>query len=165
LKANTNIPAIEQEIVMHLQNNNPKALELIYDHYAPALYGVILKIHPNEFLAQDILQQSIVKMWQNSTSFDASKGRLFTWLLNISRNTALDKLKSKEIKNATANYDTENIVYLSDSQQNLTPNTDTIGLSGLVNELSNEHKLLIDLMYYKGYTQAEIATELNMPHR
>ena len=85
---------IEEEIVSLLQRGDKKAISLLYECYADALYGVILKVITDEDIAQDVLQEAFVKIWKNAKSYDPKKAKLFTWLYRISYNAAIDKIRS-----------------------------------------------------------------------
>ena len=77
----------EEELVVLLQSGSETAFNILYDRYSPALYGIVVKIVKEEEVAQDVLQDGFVKIWKNFSNYDKSKGTLFTWLLNIVRNT------------------------------------------------------------------------------
>ncbi|GAB4489375.1 MAG: sigma-70 family RNA polymerase sigma factor [Raineya sp.] len=153
---------LESELVSQLQQKDSKAFAYLYDHYAPSLYGVICRIVASEEVAQDILQDVFLKIWGNISQYSSSKGRLFTWLLNIARNTAIDKLRSKDFRNekqsdSLANKQVQNKI-------DDTPKANEfIGLADVMNKLREEHRCIIDMMYFEGYTQAEIAEKMNIP--
>ncbi len=153
----------EYHIVQLLHNNDAQAIDLIYEKYADSLFGVIQKIIPNAQDAEDVLQTSLVKIWKNGNTYDASKGRLFTWMLNICRNSALDKVKSKATKNEKSNRDIDIATNYIDSKQNANLNIETLDIKKQVNQLPADQKALIDLMYFKGHTQAEIAEIVDIP--
>lgn len=138
-------------------------MDILYDRYSNALFGVTEKIVRDALLAEDVLQEAFVKIWLNGENYDPSKGRLFTWMLNITRNLALDKLKSKQFKQNAQTSGQEELTNVAESSQHLNIGEETIGLRELVEKLPADQKRLIDLMYFQGYTQAEIAEELNMP--
>ncbi|RYG16603.1 MAG: RNA polymerase sigma factor, partial [Chitinophagaceae bacterium] len=92
-----------------------------------------------------------------------SKGRLFTWMMNIARNLSIDKLRSKDFKNANKNQDIENNVSFIDEQKKVSFNADTLGLKELVVNLKPDFKDVLDMVYFKGYTHVEAAEELNLP--
>jgi RNA polymerase sigma-70 factor (ECF subfamily) len=94
-------------------------------------------------------------------SYDKTKGRLFTWLLNIARNSALDKLKSKHLKHQLQSV--EKSAYAINSTQSVKQNVDHIGVRQNVNALKDDQKQIIEMAYYSGYTQEEISKELGIP--
>jgi RNA polymerase sigma-70 factor (ECF subfamily) len=150
---------IESELIVQLKAKNEKALEYLYDHYASCMYGVALQILKSEVLAQDALQEAFVKIWQNIQNYDSTKGKLFTWLLNILRNTAIDKLRAKEAK-----YKAENLKNIAKKADNDTLNqSELIGIGELTQKLKPEHRVIIEMMYFEGYSQSEIAEKLGIP--
>lgn len=153
----------EEELVALVRDRNTEAFKSLYDNYSAALYGVVLKVVEIEEQAQDILQDTFVKIWKNFSSYDASKGKLFTWMLNIARNTAIDSLRSKQGKMESKIQSIDDSVYQVNAQTNVTTSVDQIGLKDVLKKLKNEHLILIELVYFKGYTQDEISKELNMP--
>jgi RNA polymerase sigma factor (sigma-70 family) len=152
----------EQSIVASLKAKDKEAISTLYDNYAPALYGVILKIVKSEQSAEDILQEVFVKIWKHADTYDASKGKLFTWLINIARNAAIDHLRSKGYKKEIPTE--SNLVHQQSNEENSESlNTDYIGLKEIVEQLDPVNKQIIDLIYFQGYTQAEAAETLNIP--
>ena len=118
----------------------------------------------DEEQAQDVLQDIFVKIWKNLDSYDASKGRLFTWLLNVSRNTAIDALRARKAQPSNAIRTDEDNVHIIDREHTTEqPNPEHIGVQEIVSQLRPERKQLIDLVYFAGYTHEEAAEELNLP--
>lgn len=104
-----------------------------------------------------------MKIWNKIIDYDATKGKLFTWMLNIARNSALDKLRSKEFKAKMKTDDVSENVFISDTSYAEANNPEFIGIKDMVEKLPIEQKKLIDMMYFQGYSQSEIAEELEMP--
>ncbi len=90
--------SIEKEIVKLLLIGDQRAMSLLYKNYADSLYGVILKIISDEDLAQDVLQETFIKVWRKAKTYDPKKAKLFTWLYRVAYNTAIDKVRSKTKK-------------------------------------------------------------------
>lgn len=153
---------VEEELVKKLTNRDTKGLEILYDNYSAAMYGVIHRIIQNDEIAEDLLQEAFLKIWNNFMQYDAGKGRLFTWMINTCRNLAIDKLRSKDITDQNKNQQIENsvsgIVSLSASY-----NPDTIGINEILKKLDPDYRTIIDLLYFEGYSQAEAAGRLNIP--
>jgi len=131
--------------------------------YSGALLGVISRIVPNTEIAEDLLQETFIKIWNCADSYDPTKGRLFTWMMNIARNLSIDKLRSKDFRNASKNQDIEKNVDFIDEQKKVTFNSDTLGLRDLVTALKPEFNNVLNMVYFKGYTHVEAAEELNLP--
>ncbi|MFN5705198.1 MAG: RNA polymerase sigma factor [bacterium] len=153
----------EEELIYLLKIKDTSALEYLYDYYSKALYNVIYQIVQSEEVAEDVLQETFIKIWNSFEMFDTTKGRLYTWFSNIARNLSIDKVRSKEFRNQSQNQDIENHVNVIDVRINHAFNTETLGLKELVNKLRPEYKQLIELIYFNGFTHAEVAEHLDMP--
>lgn len=153
----------EEELVMQLKEKNTDAFNTLYDHYSPAIFGVILRVVNDKDVAEDLLQDSFLKIWNSFGNYDSSKGRLFTWMLNVARNAAIDHLRSKQVKMELQNRSLENSVNEIDSLMGNTNYVDHIGLKSVLKKLRPEYILLIELIYFKSYTQEEASKELNIP--
>ena len=138
-------------------------MSYLYDHYSGALYGVILRIVQKETVAEEVLQDVFIKIWNKIDGYDETKGRLFTWMVNIARNQAIDKTRSKEITREQKTGALENLVSRIDSKDFLEQSTDGIGVKELLNKLQPEQQFVVDYLYLKGYTQSELADEFNIP--
>lgn len=153
----------EEDLILVLNTGTEAAFNLLYNNYSASIFGSILKIVNNRELAEDITQESFVKIWNNFSSYDSSKGKLYTWMLNIARNTAIDALKSKQERNSLQNQDIENSVYIIDQQYQTDFNTDGIGLKKMVEALPKDQLEILQKMYFEGYTQSEIAKDFEIP--
>jgi len=140
-----------------------KAFTTLYDMYSKNLYGVIYNLIKNQEESEDVLQEVFVKIWKNIDSYNESKGRFFTWILNIARNSAIDKLRSKGHNNSQKNLSSDNFVHLLDDSNKLTNKIDTIGIKEFVKKLKPKCIQIIDLLFFKGYTQQEASDELEIP--
>ncbi len=149
---------LEENVVTRLQKGNQQSFEEIYDKYSDSLYGLILRIVKQEDLAQDILQDCFVKIWQKAPSYDPSKGTIFTWMLNICRNKSIDSLRKTSREKTDNGIELER---LDTGAENI--NINTIGLKDILNNLSDDKRQIIEYLYFKGYTQQETADELDIP--
>ena len=145
-----------------LKNGDQSACEQLYDQFSASLFGVILKIVHSEDDSQDVLQDAFIKIWKNILKYDSNKGTLFTWMLNIARNTAIDKHRKLK-KDGKVNIQIVTSSVSSSVAHKTEQSTDKIGLKEEVKKLSAEHQLMIDYIYFQGYTQQEVADELEMP--
>jgi RNA polymerase sigma-70 factor (ECF subfamily) len=153
----------EEELVLLLQQKSEAAFSYLYDNYAGVLYGVVHKIVFDEQTAQDVLQEVFVKIWNNIGQYDPKKGRIYTWMLNIARNAAIDKLRSKgevmKSKIRTGEDIVSNIAQGMGTEQA----TDTIGLRRMVGDLEPGYRAIVELAYFKGFTLDEISKTLGIP--
>ena len=135
-------------------------MSLLYDHYSDSLYGIINRILGDVQLAEDALQKTFLKIWQNIEGYDAGKASLFTWMSVIARNTALDqkRLKTFQAKQKTVSVD--EIVYRQGATM---PDGTGIDATRLLATLDANNRVVLEYAYLKGYTQQEISDELNIP--
>jgi RNA polymerase sigma factor (sigma-70 family) len=146
-----------------LQQKDQQVFSYLYDHYAPALNAVIYRLVEDRELSEDILQEAFVKIWNNFASYDKTKGRLFTWMINLTRNLTIDVLRSKSYKKQTKISGDENAVSnIQDSNSGI-EKFDAVGLSKQLANLKPDQKIIIDLAYFNGFTQDEISKQLNIP--
>lgn len=156
-----NTTITHENLVTEFSSGNENALEFLYDHYSGALLSVLLRLTSNEDTSRDLLQDAFVKIWRNRNSYDKSKGTLYTWMLNLTRNLCIDYLRSKRHKNNQKNQKIDNVVYGLESVKSFDPSH--IGLNELIEKLPKEQKAVIVYAYFKGYTQQEISEELDIP--
>ena len=152
----------EEAFIKSLQDGKPNAYAELYDRYGATLFQVILKIVKSNEDAENLLQDTFVKIWRNISTYDASKGRLFTWFVTIARNIAIDFCRSRYFikKHMIQNEDT-----IVDSQSLSVEmfELDYLGIHDKVNSLEDKLKQIIDLQFYYGYTQTQISEEFNIP--
>ena len=150
-------------MVIAIRNQDSIGIDALYDMYSSSLYGIIFRIVQQNELAEDILQETFLKIWNSFSSYDQEKGRLFTWMANVARNLSIDKLRSKDFRNNSKNQDIENAVNFIDAEQHTSFNPDGFGIKDMVEKLLPEHKAILNLIYYRGYTHIEAAEELGIP--
>ena len=154
----------EQELVLALKERNNQAFGFLYDHYAGALYSIIKQIIiGNNELASDVLQEVFINIWRKIDTYDQTKGRLFTWMLNIARNASIDTLRSKSYQNSQKNQELPDNVYKGAALPITQPNVDNIGLKKVLETLKPEHRVLVELAYLKGFTHEEISEMTAIP--
>ncbi|HEX7755149.1 MAG TPA: sigma-70 family RNA polymerase sigma factor [Niabella sp.] len=151
----------EDELVALLKQGDPTAFEYLYDHYAASLNGIVLSFVQDEQQALDVVQECFIKIWNQINAYDAAKGRLFTWLSSLARNTAIDMLRSKNWKNTLRNTVISGHEHAIPSGTGL--NIDTIGLKGLIKNLREEYQQVVELAYFDGLSHNAIAEETGIP--
>jgi RNA polymerase sigma factor (sigma-70 family) len=151
----------EEELVAALKRNERTAFEFLYDHYSGALYNIISKTLRDEETAADVLQESFLKIWKNIASYNPEKGRLFTWIINIARNGAIDAVRMEGRKPTMDDIDDKAAL----DERDISEDTQAISsdMKAIVDLLRPERKILIDMAYFQGYTHEEISEELSIP--
>lgn len=153
----------QEEILPLVLKRDDKAFTTLYDMYSRSLYSVISNLIKDTEEAEDVLQEVFVKIWKNIDSYNESKGRFYTWIVNIARNTSIDKLRSKGFNDSKKNLTSDNFVHLIDDSDKLTNKIDAIGIKEFVKKLKPKCISLIDLLFFKGYTQQEASEALAIP--
>ena len=154
------ISPIEKEIVTLLERGDKKAITLLYDNYSDALYGVIKKIIADDDTAQDVLQESFIKIWRYSKKYDSDKAKLFTWLYRIAYNTAIDKVRSQKNKDSKeVQIETSNVYKISSDELN----QDVLDIKKHLGSLDEKYQIVINALFFEGMTQQEASEELDIP--
>ena len=154
--------ADEEALVQRLVARDEQALRVLHDRYAKNLLTVILRLVRDEALAQDVLQEGLLKVWFSIERYDASRGRLFTWMVRVCCNQAIDALRSPRHRfhTSTKSLDTGGAQRASAP---VTFNPEHIGLRELTLRLKPRQREVIELLYFGGCTQAETAEQLGIP--
>ena len=153
----------QELLILQFQKKDVKAYEKLYAMYCDSISGVVNNIVKNDDVAQEITQDVFIKAWHKADTYSAKKGRFFTWLLNIARNAAIDYTRSKKFKQSKQNLNADFFVDILESSSSLDTSTNAIGLKEFVTKLGDKCKSVIELLYFKGFTQKEASEELNMP--
>jgi RNA polymerase sigma-70 factor (ECF subfamily) len=150
-------------LIERFQQKDTQAFKRLHEMYAQNICGVINTIVNDEVLAQELCQDVFLKVWNNAQTYNASKGRFFTWLLNIARNTAIDEVRSKSYKNQKKNLPADYFVGMLEEAEEDEPRVDPKTLKKLVLNLKEKCIQIIELLYFKGFTQKDAAKELQIP--
>ncbi|MBD3748238.1 MAG: sigma-70 family RNA polymerase sigma factor [Sphingobacteriales bacterium] len=153
----------EAELIAAMQQRKKIGADALYEMYSGSLMGIVSRVISDTEIAQDVLQEALVKIWNSIQQYDASKGRLFTWMVNVTRNLAIDKVRSKDFRNHSKNQDLENHVNTIDELRNSVYKPELLGVKDLLEKLKPEQKIIVDMIYFKGYTHVEVADELAIP--
>lgn len=150
-------------LVDRFKKKDSSAFETLYGMYSKNICGVINTIVKNDGIAQEICQDVFIKIWNNADSYNSSKGRFFTWVLNIARNAAIDEVRSRSYKNEKKNLSADYFVGILESSNESSEAVDTKGLKKLIGTLKSKCVQIIELLYFRGYTQKEASEELEIP--
>ena len=158
------------ELFQKISNRDSKALESLYDRYSPVLYTLVKRIVVDKEVAEEILADIFVIIWQKSSMFDINSGNLYSWLINLSRNKALDYIR-REKSLITDEYNDEyEHVFIIPTISTLIPSNDldkTFNnrekIYSAVHNLTEAQQYVLSLAYYDGLSESEIAAKLNIP--
>ncbi|NNK70272.1 MAG: sigma-70 family RNA polymerase sigma factor [Flavobacteriaceae bacterium] len=146
----------ESRLIQDLQNKDTQALSKLYDKYSGAIYGVIIRICRDEGLAENILQDTFLKVWQNSSQYDPAKGRFYTWVYRIARNNTLN-----ELRKGNNLIQTTDLGVYEDEKEELP--MDYEPLKGSIQKLVSHHRKAIELVYFNGLTHSEAHKVMEVP--
>lgn len=146
-----------------LRAGDRDAFAYLYDNYSAALYGILNKMLRDEAAAEDLLQEAFVKIWRNLPKYDSTKGRLFTWLLNVTRNLAIDRMRSRSFGEAKQTSTLESTQLRGSGDGEIIASPDVAIVRARIAQMKPEHRAPLELVYFSGYTQAEAAEALEVP--
>lgn len=151
---------LENHIVELIREKNEKGMSLLYDYYGDTLFGIALKVTKDEDLAKDVLQESLLKIWNKIDSYDQEKSKLFTWIFRITRNTAIDKIRSANLK-ADQEIQMEVSNVYSVGIEGFQP--DLMDVKKHLNALDEKYQVVLDALFFQGLTQQEASEALDIP--
>lgn len=153
-------------LVKLVQSKSERGFDTLYNKYCGALYGVIIKLVKRTDVADDLLQDTFVKIWKHIDSFDSSKATLYTWMLNIARNQAVDYLRSPTYRKQLLQVEIDLFSHSIDNTNNINSNYCSIEIKDFKNkalQLDSKYTEVIDLIYFYGWTQEQTAEILKLP--
>ncbi len=158
------------ELIQRITNRDSKALENLYDRYSPVLYTLVKRIVVEKETAEEILADIFVIIWQKSSMFDINSGNLYSLLINLTRNKALDFVRrERSLITDEYNDEYENTVILP-IISTLIPSNDLDKIFSsrekiysAVHNLTEAQQYVLSLAYYDGLSESEIAAKLNIP--
>lgn len=148
----------DQNLIKRLQEKEQDAFAKLYDMYAAAIYGVIFKICRTEVLAQEVLQDTFLSVWEKSHQYDEAKASFYTWVFRIARNKSLNAIRNLE-ENVIQD-EISGVYTIEEEAQN---DDNFIAIKGSLNQLQPHHKKAIELVFFRGYTHSEAHLEMEVP--
>ena len=152
----------EDKLIEGLQNMDGSAMSALYSMYSDSLYRVISTIVVIEEVAQDLLQETFIKIWKSFKQYDPRKGRLYTWMIRLARNISIDYLRSVNHRNYTVSENLFESTQQIDQKFQVSYNPELIGVRDMTTILNEDQRRALDLIYFKGYTHVQAAEELDI---
>jgi RNA polymerase sigma-70 factor, ECF subfamily len=159
-------PTAESEMIQQLQRRNPDGLAAAYDRYGRSVYALILRIVRDQAAAEDLTQELFLRLWNRSREFDPQRGALGVWLLSIARNMAIDHIRSAQSRFASRLRSMDHVDALCLSSNPTARESrihDERTIRQAFNSLGPDEKRVMELAYFEGFSQSEIAEKLNEP--
>ncbi len=159
------------EIMKKVASYDSKALEALYNRYSTILYTLIKTIVSDAALAEEVLSEVFVIIWRKVNHFDFEKGNVYTWLITLARNKAVDTIRVKksgvETQPYSDEYENKFILPILKSDGKSLELKDaldkTVKMQKAMEELTDAQQYVIHLAYFEGLTESEIAAKLNIP--
>ena len=159
----------DTELFEEIAKKKTLAFSAFYDRHSSRLYGLALKMLKVQTLAEDVLQDLFLYIWQNAEKFDKSRGEPLGWLMILCRNRCIDKLRAKEKRARRSGSISEDVLQKVASNESKDP-LETVHynemrriVASALEQLPEEQRLLIEMAYFRGLSQSEIAQELHIP--
>lgn len=146
-----------------MKNRDDLGIQYLYDQYANMIFGLIFRMVKRQDIAENVLQDTFLKVWNRIDTFDASKGKFLTWIFNIARNTAIDTLRSKSYQQETKLSTLEVSQLDNQTKYSATLKVDHLDIREIVGRLDVKYRKIIELVYFGEYTHVEVSKELKIP--
>ena len=159
---NSRLRLPEDKLIEGLQNMDGTAMSALYQMYSDSLYKVISTLVVIEEVAQDLLQETFIKIWKSFKQYDPGKGRLYTWMARLAKNLSIDYLRSVNYRNYTVSQNLSDSTLQIDQKFQVSYNPELIGVKDMTYILNDDQRSALDLIYFKGYTHIQAAEELNI---
>jgi RNA polymerase sigma-70 factor (ECF subfamily) len=153
------VPIPEADITQLLIARDTRAIGLIYDKYGDTLYGVVSRMLNNDAAARDVMQEAFVKVWNHADTFDASRSTLFTWMLRVFRNTALDLIRADK----TRRDHTERMASETEEHAFTGFKPEHLDFPDRIADLEPKYRVVIEALFFGGMTQQEASDQLEIP--
>jgi RNA polymerase sigma-70 factor (ECF subfamily) len=155
----------DADLVARLQRREPQALGDLYDRYGRLTYSLILRVVRDTGIAEDLVQETFLRVWNRVQAFDAQKGAIGPWLLAVARNRAIDYLRSAggRERNAVEFEETDHPALYIDMEQGILASDKARRVKRAVEKLSAQQRQVIELAYFEGLSQTEMAERMGQP--
>src|SRR2546423_5335116 len=155
----------DSNLVARMQRRDPHALAELYDRYGRVVYALILRVVRDTGIAEDLVQESFLRVWNRVHGFDAMKGSIGPWLLAVARNRAIDYLRSAggRERNAVEFEETDHPALYCDMEKDILTSDKARRVKSAVEKLSPNHRQVIELAYFEGLSQSEMAERMGQP--
>ena len=155
----------DAELIERLQRHDPQALAELYDRYGRLAYSLILRVVRDTGVAEDLVQETFMRVWNRAQGLDAQKGSIGPWLLAVARNRAIDYLRSAggRERNALEFEETDHPALYVDMERDILSSDKARRIKTAVEKLSPHQREVIELAYFEGLSQTEMAERMGQP--
>ena len=160
--------AADRALMLQVASGAEVAFASFYRRFSPGVFSMLYEILHDQKEAEDVLQESFLQMWRKASTYDPARSSVFTWAVMISRNRAIDRVRARQRRART--------VEAAALERSAAPDEDVLQAHELLQQSERRDEVLaalsglpeaqrdaIDLAFFRGLTQAEIATQLDTP--
>lgn len=161
-------PTSDAALIRRIAQGDDRALAELYDRYAATVLGIALKVVRQRESAEEITQEAFWRVWQRASTFDSSRGNVAPWLFGIVRNLSIDELRRRAVRPQSV-YDDDDRSVLdtladdADVAETVWIDTQRSAVRAAMRQLAPEQREALELAYFSGLTQREIADKLGNP--
>ena len=155
----------DAELVERLRKRDPQALGELYDRYGRVAYSLVFRIVRDTGIAEDLVQETFLRVWNRAQAFDGQRGALGAWLLAVARNRAIDYLRSSSgrMRNALELEEAEQPAAFVDLEKDVLNSDQARRLRDAMKKLNDNQRSVIELAYFEGLSQTEMAERMGQP--
>ena len=153
------------DLLVRLQKRDPQALAELYDRYGKMVYGLILRVVSDTGTAEDLVQETFLRVWNHAQGFDSERGAVGPWLMAVARNRAIDYLRSqgRRIQSSVEFNETEHPSLFANLQTEMLQFDVIKRMKTALEHLDGKQRKAIELAYFEGMSQTEIAEHMGQP--
>ena len=155
----------DAQAVARLRKREPGAMADLYDRYGNIAYSVVIRIVGNHHMAEGLVQETFLRVWTRMSQYAPERGSLRAWILTIARNKAIDHLRSFSGRAQVSDAGSDRLERLPCDDKRSQPSFDDgfIPMRAALAKLTDDHRVVLELAYFQGMTQTEMAARLNQP--
>jgi RNA polymerase sigma-70 factor (ECF subfamily) len=155
----------DADIVRRLKSRDADVIGELYDRYGRIAYSLILRIVRDRAVAEDLVQESFLRVWNRAQGFDAERGALGPWILAVARNQALDYIRSVQgrVWSGMSSADSDHPGLFRDWEGEMLDGVQLDRVRTALSQLSDNQRTVIELAYFEGLSQSEMAERIHQP--
>jgi RNA polymerase sigma-70 factor, ECF subfamily len=156
----------DKQLIERLRSRDPQAMADLYDRFSKVVFSVIVRVVRNSSVAEELTQEAFLRAWNRGGDFDSSRGRIGPWLLTIARNRAIDYLRStagQQQANTFELVSSERITLFVNNEQRMLDQEQARRIRAGFSKLSENQRKVLELAYFEGLSQSEMAEKLGQP--
>ncbi len=157
----------DEELMIRVQDGDSEALEVLFDRHGGPAYSLAHRVMGERQAAEDVSQEAFLSVWRTSTGYDAARGSVRSWLLQIVRNRAIDALRRSSVRGGRMDYDDDGLLEAQEAPERTEAEASrrerAEHVRGALKDLPRDQAQVLGLAYYAGFTHSEIAELLSMP--